>query len=58
MLREAATLARQDLAGLRPEERVELLDRQLTGAPAPRASACSTHLIAMSAVERFLPHSS
>lgn len=33
MLREAATLARQDLAGLRPEERVEMLDQQLSGAP-------------------------
>ena len=39
MLREAATLARQDLAGLRPEERVELLDRQLSGAPLPPAPA-------------------
>ena len=39
MLREAATLARQDLAGLRPEERVELLDRQLSGAPVPPAPA-------------------
>jgi hypothetical protein len=58
MLREAATLARQDLAGLRPEERVELLDRQLSGAPLLPAPAVHSTEVSAALRSRRLAASS